>query len=82
MSLNLPHALRSLDFKDVLVENDTILAHGGSSPAMMMMKMSAEQLRQEYISTGEVTSGEIDIVNLLRTQILGDLLLDHCCNGT
>lgn len=57
--LKLPAALQALGMENLRVDNDAPLAHGGSGVARMM-KMSAEQLRDKYIATNEVTAADVD----------------------
>lgn len=57
--LKLPAALQALGMENLRVDNDAPLAHGGSGVARMM-RMSAEQLRDKYIATNEVTAEDVD----------------------
>lgn len=57
--LTLPATLQSLGIENLRVDNDAPLARGGSGIARMM-KMSAEQLRDKYIATKEVTAEDVD----------------------
>ena len=59
MGLKLPGALKELGVKNIRVENDAPVAPGGSGVARMM-RMSAEQLRDKYLATGEATMEDID----------------------
>ena len=57
--LKLPAALRALGVENLRVDNDAPLARGGSGVALMM-RMSAEQLRDKYIATNEVIAEDVD----------------------
>ncbi|MGH8612601.1 MAG: class I SAM-dependent methyltransferase [Gammaproteobacteria bacterium] len=57
--LKLPAALRALGMEKLRVDNDAPLACGGSGVAQMT-RISAEQLRDKYIATNEVTAEDID----------------------
>jgi SAM-dependent methyltransferase len=57
--LQLPAALQALGIEHLRVDNDVPLARGGSGVARMM-RMSAEQLRDKYIATNEVTAEDVD----------------------
>ena len=59
MGLKLPHALQSFGLGQIRTENDTAPARGGSGIARMM-RMSAEQLRDKYIATGEAIDKDVD----------------------
>jgi len=59
MGLQMPAALQSLGIENLRVDNDAPLARGGSGIARMM-RMSAEQLRDKYIATNEVTAEDVD----------------------
>lgn len=58
MGLKMPAALQSLGIENLRVDNDAPLARGGSGIARMM-GMSAEQLRDKYIATDEVTVEDV-----------------------
>jgi ubiquinone/menaquinone biosynthesis C-methylase UbiE len=57
--VKLPEILQEFDLQPLSVENDAHLANGGSGVANMM-KMSALQLAEKYISTGKSTQEDIE----------------------
>ena len=57
--LKLPAALQTLGVEILRVDNDAPLVVGGSSVANMM-RMCAEQFRDEYIATNEATAEDVD----------------------
>jgi hypothetical protein len=54
----LPGALKDLGVENLHVENDAPVAPGGSGVARMM-RMSADQLEDKYLATGEATLEDI-----------------------
>jgi SAM-dependent methyltransferase len=58
MGLKLPGALKDLGVENLHVENDAPIAPGGSGVARMM-RMSADQLEDKYLATGEATLEDI-----------------------
>ena len=56
--VKLPSILQQLGLSQLRVENDVPLSQGGSEVATMM-KMSAMQLAEKYIATGEATAEDI-----------------------
>jgi SAM-dependent methyltransferase len=58
----LPTLFQKLGAKDLVIENDCPISQGGSGIAEMM-RMSAIQLRDKYVATGEATMGDIDCYN-------------------
>ena len=59
MGLKLPGVLKDLGVENLRVENDAPVAPGGSGVARMM-RMSADQLRDKYLATGEAMAEDID----------------------
>ena len=57
--LKLPAMLQALGAQHLKVDNDAPIARGGSGIARLM-KMSAEQLRDRYLATHEVTAADLD----------------------
>jgi hypothetical protein len=57
--VTLPAILQEFDLQALSVENNAHLANGGSGIANMM-KMSALQLTDKYISTGESSHDDIE----------------------
>jgi ubiquinone/menaquinone biosynthesis C-methylase UbiE len=57
--IKLPSILQQLSLQSLQVENDVPLSEGGSNIATMM-KMSARQLAEKYIATGEATGEDIE----------------------
>jgi SAM-dependent methyltransferase len=57
--LKLPAALQTLGVEIYRVDNDAPLARGGSDVANIM-RMCAEQFRDEYIATNEATAEDVD----------------------
>jgi SAM-dependent methyltransferase len=59
MGRKLLAGLQSIGVKDFRVDNDVPIARGGSGIAKMM-RMSAEQLREKYISTKEASAEDVE----------------------
>jgi hypothetical protein len=59
LGINLPARVQQLGLQQLSVENDAPLATGGSGTATVM-KLSAMQLAQTYIATGEATQEDIE----------------------
>ncbi len=60
LGLKLPQIAQEAGFNVSHVEHDTPLAAGRSSLALMM-RSSAEQLRDKYVSTNVATSADVDV---------------------
>lgn len=59
LGVRLPAIFQRLGLQQLSVENETPLSHGGSGLATVM-EMSAEQLAERYIATGEATCQDIE----------------------
>lgn len=59
LGVNLPARFQRLGLQQLSVENDTPLSNGASGVATVM-KMSAMQLGEKYITTGEATHEDIE----------------------
>lgn len=59
LGIKLPAIFQKLGLQQLAVENDTPISGGGSGMATMM-KMSAMQLAEKYIATGEATYQDIE----------------------
>lgn len=59
LGIKLPAILQQLGLQQLCVENDALLANGGSGVATVM-KMSALQLAEKYIATGRATQEDIE----------------------
>ena len=59
LGLKLPALLQRRGLQDLIVENDAPLCEGRSGMAMVM-KMSAEQLREKYLATGIVGPSDLE----------------------
>jgi ubiquinone/menaquinone biosynthesis C-methylase UbiE len=59
LGLKLPALLQRRGLQDLIVENDAPLYEGRSGMAMVM-KMSAEQLREKYLATGIVGPSDLE----------------------
>ncbi len=59
LGLKLPALLQRRGLQDLVVENDAPLCAGRSGMAMVM-KMSAEQLREKYLDTGVVKQSDLE----------------------
>ena len=59
IGLRLPHQLQQHGFENLKVENDTPLVKGNTGVANVM-KMSARQLREKYLATGDANDTDID----------------------
>jgi ubiquinone/menaquinone biosynthesis C-methylase UbiE len=59
LGLKLPALLQRRGLQDLIVENDAPLCAGRSGMAMVM-KMSAEQLREKYLDTGVVKQSDLE----------------------
>ncbi len=59
LGVKLPAILQKLGLQQLAVENDTPISGGGSGMAKVM-KMSAMQLAEKYIATGEATYQDIE----------------------
>ena len=59
LGVHLPALLQKFGLQKLTVENDVPLSNGGSGVATVM-KMSALQLAQKYIGTGEATQEDIE----------------------
>lgn len=64
LGIKLPAILQECGLQQLCVENDAPLSNGGSDVATMM-KMSALQLAQKYITTGIATLEDIEQYYLL-----------------
>ncbi|BAY08645.1 hypothetical protein [Calothrix sp. NIES-2098] len=58
LGVKLPAILQRLGLQNLSVENDTPLANGGFGIATVM-RMSAIQLAENYIATGQATGDDI-----------------------
>lgn len=59
LGVKLPAILQKLGLQQLAVENDTPISGGGSGMATVM-KMSAMQLAEKYVATGEATYQDIE----------------------
>lgn len=59
LGIKLPAIVQELGLQQLYVENDALLANGGSGVATVM-KMSALQLAEKYIATGTATQEDIE----------------------
>ena len=59
LGLKLPALIRQRGLQDLTVENEVPLCAGRSGLAMVM-KMSAEQLREKYLATGIVGLSDLE----------------------
>lgn len=59
LGIKLPAILQKLGLQQLAVENDTPISGGGSGMATVM-KMSAMQLAEKYVATGEATYQDIE----------------------
>jgi ubiquinone/menaquinone biosynthesis C-methylase UbiE len=59
LGVKLPAIFQRLGLQQLSVENETPLSHGGSGLATVM-RMSAAQLAERYIATGEATRQDIE----------------------
>jgi hypothetical protein len=68
LGVKLPAIFQKLGLQQLSVENDTPISAGGSGLAKMM-KMSAVQLAEKYIATGEASQEDIDNYSLFADDI-------------
>ena len=59
IGLRLPHHLQEHGFQSLRIENDAPLVNGNTGVANIM-KMSARQLREKYLATGDASEADID----------------------
>ena len=59
LGARLPALFRKLGVKGLVIENDSPISQGGAGVATMM-SMSAAQLKEKYLATGEATAHDIE----------------------
>ena len=59
IGLRLPHQLQQHGIQNLTIENDAPLVNGNTGVANIM-KMSARQLREKYLATGDASEADID----------------------
>ena len=59
VGLRLPHVLQEQGFQKLAIENDAPLVNGNSGIAHVM-KLSTQQLREQYLATGDANETDID----------------------